>query len=360
MYASGVGLDLNELDRMVQHLLLNKHASNTLRSSMTMFRSWITFCLAFGLPLTFQQANSTLERQLCWYTVFLATGSLQFSTVRDYVVIGVQRWHRQQLVYLELSKLPVLSDVLFSVSKCIPKSLKTRLPISADMCLQWFDLCDDSSLVDLSFFCMCAIMMYGCRRLGELAYKRIADFDYRKHLTVDCVRFSADKQTLFICWPVTKTRQQGPPLVIPFQRSSGTGFCVVSLMTKYLTMASFSSPLEPLFQRVSKGVLTGQPLIKDMFIRKMRCYIKATDPTLNVSLFSGHSFRIGAATALSMQCGLQDNFIKGIGDWLSNCYLRYIRLSLADKVHAGRSMGQLFCKLQHSGLHASHQQLRQT
>ena len=40
--------------------------------------------------------------------------------------------------------------------------------------------------------------------------------------------------------------------------------------------------------------------------------------------YSGHSFRIGAATA-AVQAGLEDSVVKMLGRWESSAYQRYIR-----------------------------------
>ena len=45
---------------------------------------------------------------------------------------------------------------------------------------------------------------------------------------------------------------------------------------------------------------------------------------LDVSGYSGHSFRIGAATSAA-QAGLGDALIKTLGRWESAAYQRYIR-----------------------------------
>ena len=47
------------------------------------------------------------------------------------------------------------------------------------------------------------------------------------------------------------------------------------------------------------------------------------------SNYSGHSFRIGAATAAT-QAGYSDSFIQSLGRWKSSAFVAYIRASTND------------------------------
>ena len=53
--------------------------------------------------------------------------------------------------------------------------------------------------------------------------------------------------------------------------------------------------------------------------------------------YSGHSFRIGAATTCASN-GIQDHMIQTLGRWQSNCFMRYIRTSDRDIISAQKMM----------------------
>ena len=64
------------------------------------------------------------------------------------------------------------------------------------------------------------------------------------------------------------------------------------------------------------------PLSRDVFIGKVKMAL--TQAGINTSQYSGHSFRIGAATAAA-KAGIGDAVIQQLGRWKSSAYTRYIR-----------------------------------
>ena len=68
----------------------------------------------------------------------------------------------------------------------------------------------------------------------------------------------------------------------------------------------------------------GVALTKARFVELVRAALsRAGIPTAG---YSGHSFRIGAATAAS-RAGIPDSVIQALGHWSSPAFLRYIRTS---------------------------------
>ena len=66
----------------------------------------------------------------------------------------------------------------------------------------------------------------------------------------------------------------------------------------------------------------GAPLTKPQFVSLVHEVL--TDAGLDATLYSGHSFRLGAATSAA-QAGMEDSTIKALGRWSSTAFLLYIR-----------------------------------
>ena len=66
----------------------------------------------------------------------------------------------------------------------------------------------------------------------------------------------------------------------------------------------------------------GGPLTQQQLVTEVRRCLKAAG--VNHSFFSGHSFRIGAAT-MAARAGVPSHLIKMLGRWESEAYLLYVR-----------------------------------
>ena len=64
----------------------------------------------------------------------------------------------------------------------------------------------------------------------------------------------------------------------------------------------------------------GLPLTRDQFVRLVRSALRVA--SIDNSAYTGHSFRIGAATEA---VGVPAHFIKMLGRWESNVYQVYLQ-----------------------------------
>ena len=91
--------------------------------------------------------------------------------------------------------------------------------------------------------------------------------------------------------------------------------CPVVAVVSYMAMRGQQPGL--FFRRQS-----GKPLTKPQFIAEVKKALTAAG--LDHGPFSGHSFRIGAATAAA-QAGIPDSAIQTLGRWNNAAFLSYIR-----------------------------------
>ena len=78
----------------------------------------------------------------------------------------------------------------------------------------------------------------------------------------------------------------------------------------------------PLFCHQDGRCLTKSAFVSWVRERLLKAGYKVGD-------YSGHSFRVGAATTVAT-VGVQDSIIKAMGRWESTAYLIYVRIPPAD------------------------------
>ena len=106
-------------------------------------------------------------------------------------------------------------------------------------------------------------------------------------------------------------------------------FKPVDTTIKYDTMIKYiklrlnlgASQLSPLFVEDEFDL---RPLSRDTFIGLLRNLLGRLG--YDNCKFSGHSFRIGAATSAAA-AGVEDHIIQCLGRWSSDCYIRYIKVN---------------------------------
>ncbi len=92
--------------------------------------------------------------------------------------------------------------------------------------------------------------------------------------------------------------------------------CPVGAVSAYLAVRG-NSP-GPFFTFAS-----GSPLSREALVERVRAALAPSG--VDASVYSGHSFRIGAATIAAL-VGVEDSMIKTLGRWQSSAYLLYVRI----------------------------------
>lgn len=111
----------------------------------------------------------------------------------------------------------------------------------------------------------------------------------------------------------TKTDPFGKGVEV-FLGKSGVPLCPISALLKYLEVRGKREG--PLFVRTD-----GSPLSRDYLVRKVQQALALAG--IDRGSYSGHSFRIGAATSAAA-AGVPSHLIKALGRWNSEAYMLYI------------------------------------
>ena len=143
------------------------------------------------------------------------------------------------------------------------------------------------------------------------------EYDSSVHLSVQdiAVDDSKHRSVLRIAIKQSKTDpfRKGVDL---FVGKTGSSLCPVAAMLSYLCARGMAEG--PLFKFADGRVLTRQ-----RFVSAVREGLEKAG--IDSSKYSGHSFRIGAATTAAAR-GIEDCVIKTLGRWESVAYLQYVKL----------------------------------
>lgn len=211
---------------------------------------------------------------------------------------------------------PRLQYVLKGIKRSQPQSGKQRLPItSAVMSLlrtTWATGIESDFETRLLWAASC-LAFFGFLRSGELSLESSSSQPaiLRSDVAVDS---HSSPSMLSVHLRRAKTDPFGRGVTLYLGRS-GSEVCPVAAVLNYLVTRP--APDGPLFVHSD-----GSPLLKRQFVAGVRRALSAAG--LDSASYSGHSFRIGAATSAAAS-GVPDHLIKTLGRWESSAYQLYIR-----------------------------------
>ena len=169
---------------------------------------------------------------------------------------------------------------------------------------------------------------FGFLRAGEFTVN--STFDPSIHLTVQDLQVDAEvnPSSLRVCIKSSKTDPLRQGCFIYLGRGQAP-LCPISAILAYLHLRG--PPSGPLFIDTH-----GRPLTRS----RLSSFIQSVLQGAVISgQFSGHSFRIGAATTAA-QCGIPDHLIKTMGRRTSDAYQLYGRTPVESILEVSRRLLQ--------------------
>ena len=307
-----------------QFYLTNGLAPSTRQVYGSAQRQFLNFCSQdipsdLGHPLL-----PASEQTLMRFCAHLAD-RLHHSSIKVYLS-AVRSLHIDYGYPDPLSNCLQLQRLLRGIKRHQGSNLPQRQPVTADLMGVLHQSLDLSNPDNVMLWAACCLGFFGFLRAGEFTTN--SSFDPSVDLTPADLQVdsSTNPQSFRVFIKCAKTD--------PFRRGCfiflgrGTApLCPVSALTSYLHLRG--PGIVPLFI-----FQDGRPLSRALLSSFLQTTLQAAGIP---GKFSGHSFRIGAATTAA-QRGVPDHLIKTLGRWSSEAYLLYVHtpvdtiLSVAGRI----------------------------
>ena len=325
-------MDLASLESDVRFYCDRGVAESTRRTYKSGLHRFLSFCNVFGVVSPFPVTESLL----CYFVVYLAGQGISPATIKTYLaairnaqIRGGYPEPRQgsTLPHLQL----VQSGVRREAARRGPMSTP-RLPITPSILRQLRRFCITSppQYDPTLLWAAMSVCFFGFFRAGELTVPSAGAFDSAVHLSWGDVAISTEcPKVLKVFLKRSKTDQFGQGVAV-FLGATGEDLCPVNAVMSYVALRG---DVAGAFFCLRDGT----PLSKAQFVERVQRLLARAG--IDVSGYSGHSFRIGAATAAA-RAGLQDSVIQSLGRWSSSSFLTYIRTPREQLARFSSSLSQ--------------------
>ena len=292
-----------------------KYTKESAANVMSAIRQWLFFSVYFMLPVL----PATVDSVICFLEFMSRTSGY-----------GHLKHLLSSLKFLHLSLGHKFPDNHFMIDMTM-QGLKRKLarvpfqvlPITPMVLRTMYSHLDMRKVEDLALWCSFLVSFYGLLRKSNSVPKS-AKYDASKVLTRRNITVDPITNMVYIYIGFSKTNQFGArDLVIPVPGNTDPALDPVR-------------HLSSLFSRVrahqdSPAFTFGQSSFISYSSFTTRLKKLLTKAGFNAKLYSGHSFRRGGATFLH-QCGGTALMVQASGDWSSQCFTRYLYLSLAERL----------------------------
>ena len=278
----------------------------------------MSFCRAANIINPFPVSETTL----CYFVAALARQGLAPASIKTYLAAvrhaQIMEGHPEPRQSTSFPRLQLLQSGVRRERSLRGPPSKERLPITPSILRRlrsvWVSTPPHHDTTML--WAAAAACFFGFFRAGEITIPSTSTFDPAVHLAWGDVAVDAGQppSKIRIWLKRSKTDQFGRGVAV-FLGATGDDLCPVSAMLAFVALRG-NSP-GPFFR-----FRNGNPLTKARFVARVREALEQAG--IPAQSYSGHSFRIGAATAAA-QAGIQDSTIQALGRWSSTAFLRYIR-----------------------------------
>ena len=273
----------------------------------------------------------------------LGDRALQPKTIKSYRA-SLRSLHVDAGLPFENCESPTVQRLIRGIKRFYEEqSRQPKLPITLSILQQLVGLSGDCSIISNAIIDAAEKVAWaGFLRCEEFTIGDKDKFDPAVHLTRACVDFLpsfANPTHVRLTLPASKTDPFRKGVTILIAAVPGQPTCAVAALKQLFTIYPLS-PSAPLFADAN-----GNPLTCSHFISTLKSRLATLG--FDSSLYSGHSFRRGAATSAA-SAGYSDYELQLLGQWRSDAYKLYIDiprdrvLHLSARLHVAAAPAQPF------------------
>ena len=263
-----------------------------------------------------------VEHTLCMFVTYLARDGLTHQTIKSYLS-AIRHYHilAGRGDPFVRNPFPLLQYVLRGIKRSPAHSPRLpRMPITPAILRILKDQWATAAMRDTDFVMLwaaCCMGFFGFMRAGEFSVTHVSDFDPAASLCLGDIAVDQHQDPSVVQVRLKQSKTD------PFRRGvsiylgrTQTDLCPVVAILAYIAVRPAVNG--PLF--VFKD---GSFLTRDGLVSAIRRAL--TSAGIDTTGFSGHSFRIGAATTAAV-VGVEDSTIKMLGrGGEASAYQRYLR-----------------------------------
>ena len=318
-------MQFEELSIEARKSQANTYAKGTRRNLRSAMKTFILFCIKFGRPVCPTDRRTLMSfAQLMSLTVGYGHIKNIFSAIKlmhnaldqpfpedDYQVDSTLKAIKRQLAGTPYQTLPITPEIL------------EKLYIFVDI--------EDPE--QLANWCSYLTGFRCLLRKSNLVPESMSKFNPDTGLSRSKIFIPQDKDVALVYLNWSKTNQfNNKEIVIPMVADPVMALDPVFHLKKLFTTCNLPDHL-PAFSYVKKGRVMCVTYAK--FTKDLRDLLDKSG--FRAKSYSGHSFRRGGATYL-YRLGADPLLIQASGDWASDCYQRYVFLSLDQRLTAQLKM----------------------
>ena len=291
-------------------------APSTQKSYNSAKKRFILFCSSINIvnPIPVD------EQLLCRFVVHLSAEGLSPSSIKLYLSAV-----RHLQISLDggdpnMSAMPRLEQVIKGAKRVAAKQgtkSKPRLPITPALLRKIRSVWDrEPSFDSRMLWAATSLCYFGFLRAGEITVPSESAYDKGVHLNYGDVAVDSKvaPKILRVSIKASKTDPFRKGIDV-FVGRTGNELCPVAAVLSFMVKRGNKEGLLFKFE-------DGRLLTRERFVSHVRTALVSAG--VDPAPYSGHSFRIGAATAAG-SCGLSPAMIKMLGRWESSAYLLYIK-----------------------------------